>query len=105
MTSRGFTKEQLYATESYHRAAMPQLGLRDNDLAGWDFSNQAMDRADFGNSNLAGAIFTNAVLTSAVFEGADFSGTAITHANLSGATLAAEQLYQTDDYAQELGCH
>jgi uncharacterized protein YjbI with pentapeptide repeats len=39
-TSRGFTKEHLYSTASYQQRNLQGISLGDNDLTGWDFSDQ-----------------------------------------------------------------
>ena len=66
-TSRGFTQAQLASTASYQAKNLQGIGLRDNDLTGWDFSGQNLT-----NANLASSTLTNANLSGAVVTGANF---------------------------------
>ena len=44
-TARGFTEEQLYSTASYQAKNLRRIDLSDNDLSGWDFSDQDLANA------------------------------------------------------------
>jgi uncharacterized protein YjbI with pentapeptide repeats len=85
-TSKGLTKEQLYATANYQAKNLQRIGLRNNQLAGWDFRGQDLTDASFAESTL-----TNADLTGAVINGADFGFT-------SASGFTKEQLYSTASY-------
>jgi uncharacterized protein YjbI with pentapeptide repeats len=56
-TSRGFTREQLYSTDSYKVKNLAGIGLADNNLSGWDFHGQNLADAAMYISTLTGAIF------------------------------------------------
>jgi uncharacterized protein YjbI with pentapeptide repeats len=83
----GFTKEQLYSTESYQRKDIRGIGLGYSDLTGWDFAGQNLTRAAFGGSTLTGSDFTGAIVVGANFERAD--------------GFTEEQLYSTASYQQK----
>jgi uncharacterized protein YjbI with pentapeptide repeats len=85
-TSKGFTKEQLYDTASYQAGNLQRIGLRNNQLPGWDFRGQDLSEADFD-----GATLTNADLTGAIINGANFAFT-------SASGFRKEQLYATASY-------
>jgi uncharacterized protein YjbI with pentapeptide repeats len=85
-TSRGFTKEQLYATANYQAKNLQGIGLGNNQLSGWDFRGQ-----DLRDAKFAGATLIDADLTDSVVTGADFSST-----SFHGFTK--EQLYATASY-------
>jgi hypothetical protein len=61
-TSQGFTREQLYSTESYQQKDLRGIGLTSNDLSGWDFSGQDLRNANFRWSRLTNANFSFADL-------------------------------------------
>jgi uncharacterized protein YjbI with pentapeptide repeats len=82
-TSRGFTRDQLYSTASYHAQNLEGIDLDGNDLSGWDFNGQ-----NLANANLDGTTLT----------GANLSGAIVTGARLGGATFTREQLYSTASY-------
>ena len=46
----GFTKEQLYSTQSYEDKNLEGIGLKQNDLTGWDFSGQNLANAELSRS-------------------------------------------------------
>jgi uncharacterized protein YjbI with pentapeptide repeats len=83
-TSRGFAKEQLYATASYRTKNLQRIVLADNDLTGWDFSGQ-----DLTGGLLIRAVLANANLQGAVVKGVHFS---------SSEGFTKEQLYSTASY-------
>jgi uncharacterized protein YjbI with pentapeptide repeats len=84
VTSRGFTKEQLYSTASYQERNLHGIGLYDNDLSGWDFAGQ-----DLTNANLCCSTLANANLTGANVKGADFYQTV----SLASAVFSPQTLY------------
>ena len=43
----GFTEQQLRSTRSYQEQTLPRINLARNDLSGWDFSGQNLNRANF----------------------------------------------------------
>ena len=88
-TDRGFTREQLYSTASYHERNLQKIGLTDNDLAGWDFSGQDLTSAYLDGSTLTDANFSGAVVADAWFH----------HTTDRGFTR--EQLYSTASYRQQ----
>jgi uncharacterized protein YjbI with pentapeptide repeats len=84
--TRGFTQDQLYSTASYQVKDLHGIGLRQHDLAGWNFSGQ----------NLAGASFRLATLTNV-----DFTGAVVAMADFGGTTSSGftkEQLYSSASY-------
>jgi uncharacterized protein YjbI with pentapeptide repeats len=85
-TSKGLTKEQLYATASYQAKNLQRIGLGHNQLAGWDFRGQDLTDASFVDSTLTNADLTGAIITGANFESVPASG------------LTKEQLYSTASY-------
>jgi uncharacterized protein YjbI with pentapeptide repeats len=64
--TKGFTKEQFYATHSYQAKDLRGIQLGENDLSGWDFSSQDLTNANLHRTNL-----TNANLAGANLFGAD----------------------------------
>jgi uncharacterized protein YjbI with pentapeptide repeats len=70
VTSRGFTKEQLYTTSSYQDKNLTNVSFSFNDLTEWDFANQNLTDASFFENTL-----TNANLTGTVVTGASFANT------------------------------
>lgn len=82
-TSRGFTKDQLYATGSYQTGTLQGINLAGNVLSGWNFQGQNLSYARFAFSGLRGADLTDTTI-----RGADFSH----------AQLHEEQLYSTMSY-------
>lgn len=83
VTSRGFTKEQLYETASYTGGNLTELQLTHNDLTGWDFTRQNLTGADFFSSNL-----TNSNLENANLAIVNFGIATLSNANLKGVNLA-----------------
>jgi uncharacterized protein YjbI with pentapeptide repeats len=59
-TSRGFTKEQLYSTASYHAKDLRSITLSENDLSAWDLSGQNLSNARLEAANVTGANLTGA---------------------------------------------
>jgi uncharacterized protein YjbI with pentapeptide repeats len=89
-TSRGFTKEQLYATSSYNQKNLQRISLVGNDLSGWDFSGQTLTDATFTAANLKDTDFSYANLTNAIFGGyigARLPSASLVNTNLAGADL------------------
>jgi len=103
-TDNGLTTAQLYSTASYQSGDLSGIGLRNNDLSGWNFAGKNLTDAYFFFTTLTGADFSGANLTDAHFEfmffltNADFSGAVITGAYFYGSNLTAEQLYSTASY-------
>jgi uncharacterized protein YjbI with pentapeptide repeats len=117
-TRSGFTKEQLYSTQSYRDKSLRGIRLGYNDLTEWDFSGQDLSNAWFiadapatpppmeegsnlTNANLAGANLTNANLHSATLRDADLTGAVVIGAAFAYATrsgLTKEQIYSTFSY-------
>jgi len=89
-TRFGFTRAQLYATASYETGDLMGIGLRDNNLSGWDFAGQDLTGADFAGSALLGTGFGGAVV-----RGANFWDT--TRLGFSSAQLYSTASYQTGD--------
>ncbi len=111
-TALGFAKEQLYATASYQRKNLQGIALGDNDLTGWDFSQQDLSwsffadppdirraatlaDADVSYANLNGAWLGQADLT-----GANLVGAKLTNVNLSYATLTGVRVDSATVYDQ-----
>jgi uncharacterized protein YjbI with pentapeptide repeats len=90
-TTPGFTKEQLYATASYQRRDLQQIELYENDLTGWNFSNQNLSDAGFWNSILTDVNFAGAIVVRASFGRPDPPRV---------GALTKEQLYSTASYQQ-----
>ena len=65
--TQGFTENDFRSTLSFQRGEIQQIGLDDNDLSGWDFSDLNLFEAQFFQSTLAGATFSNATLQNATF--------------------------------------
>jgi hypothetical protein len=85
-TSRGFRKEQLYATASYTDNDLRAVVLSENDLSGWDLSEQ-----DLRNANLEKAIAFNT----------DLRATNLKNANLrDSVSLESAALDSTATYNQ-----
>lgn len=85
-TSRGFTKDQLYATASYLNRNLSGIDLSSNDLSGWDFRGQ-----NLANANLYFCKLTNVDLRDAAVSGADFWDT-------TSRGFTKEQLYSTASF-------
>jgi uncharacterized protein YjbI with pentapeptide repeats len=85
-TGRGFTKQQLYSTASYHAKDLQGIGLRLADLAGWDLSGQDLSEGDLALSTL-----TDTDLSNAIVVGASFGGT-------TSRGFTKEHLYSTASY-------
>ena len=84
--SRGFTREQLYSTQSYQARKLPGIVLAQNDLTGWNFSGQDLTGASLPYATLINADFSNAIVA-----GADLQS-AVSHG------FTREQLYSTQSY-------
>ena len=100
-TSYGFTAAQLYATTDYAARNLEGVRLDNNDLSGWDVSNQSLQWAQLRNTNLSGANLSGSDLTDASLQNANFTNTMIAGANLTEATnngFTATQFYATFDY-------
>ena len=105
-TSRGFTKEQLYSTASYKTKDLGSIRLSNNELNGWDFSQQSLVNANFWSSTLIDADFSQANLTNASFESSALTNVDLTDAVVRGASFSfvtrsgftKEQLYSTASY-------
>ena len=94
-TNSGFTREQLYSTDSYQSGDLTGIGLGKNDLTGWDFGEKDLTNARFSidlfiNGYLP-ARLANVNFAEAVVRGAGFQ-----HTTSEGFT--AEQLYSTASY-------
>jgi uncharacterized protein YjbI with pentapeptide repeats len=77
VTPHGFTKEQLYSTRSYaFDKNLEGVRLADNDLSGWDFSEQSLVFAALDRSVLEGTNFSRADLRGAT--GVNLSAAVIT---------------------------
>ncbi len=87
LANRGFTAEQLYSTASYKQKHLAGIDLTQNNMRGWNFSEQDLTDAFFTHSILEGASFLNANLNSAHLAGADLTGADLTGA-LFGAPLS-----------------
>ena len=104
----GITKEQLYSTASYQAKNLQGIGLRSNNLSGWDFSGQnltnaRLDRSTLTNANLTGVNLTNARLDYSTLTQANLTGAAVAGASFGrydgpGTGIAKEQLYSTASY-------
>ncbi len=88
-TSRGFTKEQLYSTDSYwFRKSLHSIWLNDNDLSGWDLSGQDLSNANLNSTKLVDA---------------NLAGTNLKNTNLYDAELDAIGAKSTAVYNQWTG--
>lgn len=112
-TSRGFTGAMLYSTQSYLDKDMRAVKLRNNGMAGADFSGQNLTGADFSNSILTGTLFTDAVvlymdfygvkgftaeqfMSTASFKQKDLRGVGLASKNMSGFDLSGFDLSETN---------
>jgi uncharacterized protein YjbI with pentapeptide repeats len=101
----GLTKEQLYSTQSYQERNLQGIGLVQNRLIGWNFSQQDLTGANLGLSeldfaDLSGANLTNADL-SASLDNTDFTGAIVAGTRLIDTTsqgFTKDQLYSTASY-------
>jgi len=88
-TEYGFSEAQLKSTKSYKDGNLNGIGLSNNKVDGWDFSNIDLTEASFSDSSLTNTNFKNATI-----KGVDFSNT----------NLTKEQFESTKSYAnKELG--
>jgi uncharacterized protein YjbI with pentapeptide repeats len=96
-TSRGFTKEQLYATASYKAKNLPGIRLVGNNLSGWDFREQNLSGADFVGklTNLTNSSLESANLMNTMFSlvGDPNKGAVLTDANLAYADLRGARVF------------
>ena len=86
-TLRGFTKEQLYSASSYQQESLPEIGLNDNDLTGWNLG--AIDRT---RANLEASILTGAELSTQTSPSANLRSSSLADAKLSGAKVTGADL-------------
>lgn len=117
-TVYGFTKEQLYSTESYQSRNLRGLNLSYisflgggeahglGDLSGWDLSHQDLTGAYLfstflSDADLTGANLTNANLADASLFGANLTDATITGARFDFASMPKETLYATANYQQK----
>jgi uncharacterized protein YjbI with pentapeptide repeats len=102
-TSRGFTKEQMYATASYKSHDLSGIGLGGNDLTGWNFADAIIAGASFHGTGFtkeqlySTASYRNHDLTGIGLEindltGWNLAGQNLTSASFSGATLTNADL-------------
>ena len=110
-TAHGLTANQLYSTANYQQQDLPAIGLTDNDLTGWDFSQQNLNHTRFSRSTLASAVFLNASIqnarlddvTSRGFQKEQLYATASYRAgNLQGIELSRNDLANWDFSQQDL---
>gem|GEM_PF-1149879 len=87
-TKRGFTKEQLYSTQSYQDYCLEGIDFRYNDFSGWNFSKQNLTNVNFDSAEL-----TRADLSGATIVGANFDETV-------SKGFTQEQLYSTKSYGE-----
>ncbi len=102
----GFSAVQLYSTASYQSGnlaginftdnALTALNFRDQNLAGADFIRSTLSNVDFTNANLTDASFYEATLTTGNFDNAIINGSSFNSTTTNGFT--AEQLYSTASY-------
>ena len=103
-TSKGFTQEQLYSTDSYQVSDLRGIQLGYNDLTGWNFANQNLTgvglyEVTLTSANLSGANLTSVNFGSSTLANTDFSGATVAQANFNETTgFAQEQLYSTSSY-------
>jgi len=106
VTSRGFTKEQLYSTASYKNKYLVGIRLGNNDLSGWDLHGHNLINASLYSANLTGANLAGANIANVYFYGATLTGVDLTDAIVHGASFEGatalgftkEQLYSTAGY-------
>ncbi|MCA9201109.1 MAG: pentapeptide repeat-containing protein, partial [Planctomycetales bacterium] len=107
VTDLGFTASQLYFTLSYQEGQLTRLRLNQNNLVGWNFVEQNLQRSGFSESVLTNAQFRGADLTGdwlndANLTNADFTDAIVANARFDGAVgITQEQLYYTESYKQE----
>ena len=99
--TRGFTKEQLYSTDSYRAKDLHGIGVGFLDLSGWELSGQdlsgaAFSRSTLTNTNLAGAYLTHAYLDGATLTNTNLAGADLTKAHFDRATLINTNLAGAD---------
>jgi uncharacterized protein YjbI with pentapeptide repeats len=110
--STGFTAAQLYSTASYKAKDLTGIGLREMDIASWDFSGQIIASAEFGVSNFTPTqLYSTASYKAGNLAGIglgmddvtgwNFAGQNLTHANfqystLTNANLSGANLTDTD---------
>ena len=82
----GFTKEQLYSTQSYKNKNLTGISLYMKGASGWDFRGQNLTGANFAGAQLRGTNFTKATLTDAIFWDG-FQRALITEANFTDAII------------------
>jgi uncharacterized protein YjbI with pentapeptide repeats len=85
-TSHGFKFAQLQSTSNYRSHNLFGMQLENNDLSGWDISDQNLAYASFYGSRLQGAIFTNANIIYANFN------------NVTSQGFTPAQLHSTASY-------
>jgi uncharacterized protein YjbI with pentapeptide repeats len=111
-TAKGFTAQQLYSTRSYQQRDLRAIYFEEDDLSGWDFSNQNLQGAQFrANVVLIGANFTGADLRGDRFEaptsGASMSRTIMSDGKVNGLSVAPDETFYLRDYnaVLPLGVH
>jgi hypothetical protein len=90
VTSRGFTREQLYSTASYQQGDLQGIDLHNNHLEGWDFNGQDLSLTYFRDARLTDADLrtanlANAHLADAYLSNADLRGVNLKNAGFEGA--------------------
>lgn len=97
----GFTKEQLYSTQSYQEKNLSGIRSWENDLTGWDFSGQNLINADLYLSSLADADLSFVDLRGATGVSASrarLRNSILSDGRVHGLTLGAgEQMVIRDD--------
>ena len=86
------TADQLYLTAGYQQKNLRGIGLADNDLTGWDFSQQNLSHADFRRAAPPTRFYSGASVRDAQFDDVTSKG------------FRKEQLYSTASY-QERNLH
>lgn len=100
----GFTKDMLYSTASYRAKLLMGINLEDNQMDGWDFSNQNLADADLRQAVLTGANLSNSILRNANLQETQLENANLRDAVVSGTDfrgvqgLTQEQLYSTLSY-------
>ena len=114
-TSRGFTAEQLYSTASYRSRDLHAIVLGENDLTGWDFTDQNLTDAMFGGSSPSLPYLDRAILTDADLSRADTRGarrlswsdaitenTILPDGHIVGLDLGAGETLRVRDYEGDI---
>jgi Asp-tRNA(Asn)/Glu-tRNA(Gln) amidotransferase A subunit family amidase/uncharacterized protein YjbI with pentapeptide repeats len=102
-TSKGFTKEQLYSTASYMAKDLHGISLFQNDLAGWNLSDQYLGWADLRGAILEATILTGADTRGLFFDslnGAVLRNTILPDGRISGLDLNAGESFVLRDHEE-----